>query len=70
RVVLDNHSAHISKETMAYLATRPGRFEYVHTPQAWLLAQPDRVRLLEDGQSLSAPHPRKLHWNKFNLGVV
>jgi hypothetical protein len=27
RVVLDNHSAHISKETMAYLATRPGRFE-------------------------------------------
>ena len=23
RIVLDNHSAHISKETMAYLATRP-----------------------------------------------
>jgi len=38
RVVLDNHSAHISRETMAYLATRPGRFEYVHTPKqgAWL----------------------------------
>ena len=33
RVVLDNHSAHISRETMAYLATRPGRFEYVHTPK-------------------------------------
>lgn len=33
RVVLDNHSAHTSKETMAYLATRPGRFEYVHTPK-------------------------------------
>jgi transposase len=33
RVVLDNHSAHISKETMSYLATRPGRFEYVHTPK-------------------------------------
>jgi transposase len=32
RVVLDNHSAHISKETMAYLATRPSRFVYVHTP--------------------------------------
>jgi hypothetical protein len=29
RVVLDNHSAHISKETVAYLGTRPGRFEYV-----------------------------------------
>ena len=37
-VVLDNHSAHISKETMAYLASRPGRFEYVHTPKhgSWL----------------------------------
>ncbi len=38
RVVLDNHSAHISRETMAYLSTRPGRFEYVHTPKhgSWL----------------------------------
>ena len=38
RIVLDNHSSHISKETMAYLATRPGRFEYVHTPKhgSWL----------------------------------
>lgn len=38
RVVLDNHSAHVSKETMAYLNTRPGRFEYVHTPKhgSWL----------------------------------
>jgi transposase len=38
RVILDNHSAHISKETMRYLATRPGRFVYVHTPKhgSWL----------------------------------
>lgn len=38
RVVLDNHSAHISKETMAWLARLPGRFEYVHTPKhgSWL----------------------------------
>ena len=38
RVVLDNHSAHVSKETVAYLATRPGRFENVHTPKhgSWL----------------------------------
>jgi transposase len=38
RVVLDNHSAHISKETVAYLGTRPGRFEYVHTQKhgSWL----------------------------------
>ncbi len=38
RVILDNHSAHISKETMKYLASRPGRFLYVHTPKhgSWL----------------------------------
>jgi len=38
RVILDNHSSHISKETMAYLATRPNRFIYVHTPKhgSWL----------------------------------
>ena len=38
RLVLDNHSAHISKETRAYLATRPNRFCYVHTPThgSWL----------------------------------
>lgn len=38
RVVLDNHAAHTSKETMAWLATRPGRFEFVFTPKhgSWL----------------------------------
>lgn len=38
RIVLDNHSSHISKETMKYLATCPGRFIYVHTPKhgSWL----------------------------------
>jgi len=38
RIILDNHSAHISKETRAYLATRPNRFHYVHTPKhgSWL----------------------------------
>jgi hypothetical protein len=38
RLILDNHSAHISKETRAYLATRPNRFKYVHTPThgSWL----------------------------------
>ena len=36
--LVSNSGAHISKETMAYLATRPGRFEYVHTPKhgSWL----------------------------------
>ena len=38
RIILDNHSAHISKETLQYLASRPGRFIYVHTPKhgSWL----------------------------------
>ena len=38
RLILDNHSAHISKETQAYLATRPNRFKYVLTPThgSWL----------------------------------
>ena len=38
RLVLDNHSAHTSKETRAFLATIPGRFEFVFTPKhgSWL----------------------------------
>lgn len=38
RVILDNHSSHISRETMTYLASRPNRFVYVHTPKhgSWL----------------------------------
>lgn len=38
QVVLDNHSAHTSKETRAYLATVPNRFDFVFTPThaSWL----------------------------------
>lgn len=38
RIVLDNHSTHTSKETRAYLAQHPGRFEFVFTPKhgSWL----------------------------------
>jgi transposase len=39
RLILDNHSAHISKETKAWLANRPaGRFEFTFTPKhgSWL----------------------------------
>jgi transposase len=38
RMVMDNHSAHISKETRAYLATMPNRFEFIFTPThgSWL----------------------------------
>jgi transposase len=38
RLILDNHSAHISKETRKYLATKPQRFVFVFTPKhgSWL----------------------------------
>jgi transposase len=38
RLLLDNHSAHISKETRAYLNLHPQRFEFVFTPKhgSWL----------------------------------
>lgn len=38
RLILDNHSAHISRETRNYLATKPQRFVFVFTPKhgSWL----------------------------------
>jgi transposase len=38
RVVLDNHSAHLSKQTRTFLATLPNRFEFTFTPKhgSWL----------------------------------
>jgi transposase len=39
QLILDNHSAHISRETRTWLATRPaGRFEFTFTPKhgSWL----------------------------------
>jgi transposase len=39
KLILDNHSAHISRETKTWLATRPaGRFEFTFTPKhgSWL----------------------------------
>ena len=38
RLILDNHSAHISKETGKFVAVNPCRFEFVFTPThgSWL----------------------------------
>ena len=38
KVVLDNHTAHTSKETRKYLEGVPGRFEFIFTPKhgSWL----------------------------------
>jgi transposase len=38
RLLLDNHSAHISKQTQSWLSLHPQRFEFVFTPKhgSWL----------------------------------
>jgi transposase len=38
RLVLDNHSAHLSRETRTFLGNRPNRFEFTFTPThgSWL----------------------------------
>ena len=38
RILLDNHSAHISRETQGWLSLHPQRFEFVFTPKhgSWL----------------------------------
>jgi len=39
KLILDNHSAHVSRETRAWLAARPkGRFTFIFTPKhgSWL----------------------------------
>lgn len=38
KMILDNHSAHISRETQRYLKTVPNRFEFIFTPThgSWL----------------------------------
>ena len=38
KIILDNHSAHISKETRRYLSDIPNRFEFIFTPThgSWL----------------------------------
>jgi transposase len=38
RIILDNHSSHISKETIQWLKGKPNRFEFIYTPKhgSWL----------------------------------
>jgi transposase len=38
RIIPDNHSAHVSKETTKWLLSKPGRFEFIFTPKhgSWL----------------------------------
>ena len=38
KIILDNHSSHLSKETMKWLKGKPNRFEFIYTPKhgSWL----------------------------------
>ena len=38
RIILDNHSSHVSKETMKWLKGKPNRYEFIYTPKhgSWL----------------------------------
>ena len=55
KLILDNHSAHISKETKAWLADQPvGRFEFTFTPKhgSWLnLAEGFFSKLVRERQA-------------------
>jgi transposase len=63
KLILDNHSAHISKETEAWLADQPaGRFEFTFTPNASrasarLVAQSRRGFLFQARAIRPAPNP-------------
>ena len=52
KLILDNHSALISKETCNWLARqRAGRFEFVFTPKHGSLAPPLFTQFFSDGES-------------------
>lgn len=38
KIILDNHSSHISRQTMDWLKNKPNRFEFIYTPKhgSWL----------------------------------
>ena len=60
KIILDNHSAHISKETRAWLAEQPeGRFTFVFTPKHGSSAQP-RQRIVFQARPIRAP-PHSRH---------
>ena len=69
RLLLDNHSAHISKETRAYLGTRPNRFKFVHTPThgSWL----NLVETLFDKMARSfLRHIRVSSWDELRERIL
>jgi hypothetical protein len=69
RLILDNHSAHISKETRGYLASKPNRFRYVQTPThgSWL----NLVETLFCKMAHAfLPHIRVESWNELRNRIL
>lgn len=64
RVILDNHSAHTSKETQEYLNLVSNRFEFVFTPTHGSWLQYGR-RFLQNERSKS----KVLAWNVIDRGM-
>ena len=61
KIILDNHSAHVSREINKWLAAqRDCRFTFVFTPKTWFLAQLGRRILSEDGALSPVSHPHRL----------
>src|SRR6202051_4168204 len=61
KLILDNHSAHISRETRGWLdAHTPGRFEFTFTPKHGSWPQSHRGLLLQIRAVGLAPHPGHL----------
>jgi hypothetical protein len=58
-ILLDNHPAHRSRETMRFTATRPGRFELVFAPThaSWLNWVENFFAKM--ARSVLCPHPRR-----------
>ena len=57
KLILDNHSAHISRETRAWLDTRPpGRFDFTFTPKhgSWLRREAWNPGHRHDGTGFAA----------------
>jgi len=69
KLILDNHAIHTSKETRAYLAKKPGRFIYVHTPVhgSWLnLAE----TLFSKMVRTFLKHIRVESWDELKEGIL
>jgi hypothetical protein len=61
RLILNNHSAHVSKETKTW-ACRPARglLQLRVYPETWLVAQSGGRLLLQDGSIRAPPHSRRI----------